>query len=295
MKNVLLWIASASAICLFAVMLYARIVGRRRQNSIKQNVQIGEVQRREQEENALTKEAPDQKEQTEEVRQLETACEKDPAEKQKRLEQLREQLCQQRAEICRMEYRQNCAALLEGLSGGIQELLALENRHCPQENSFCRRLTIAMGNESMRFRIDHRKAAAMPAQLSLEEEAADEETLCNVIRMESLLHPAPALDLPWDALVDQLLPCLSELMLSAEENRAADCRRLLAELRGILSAFGIEPVWYHDEVIQSHADMQLDYVINTRLYTSPALYYHTGERYVHIGAPGRTNEQGKLE
>lgn len=291
MKVAFLWIASAIAVCLVGGMLHFRSVRRRRKNVITLTTILPdqEAQRKEQDAPASIEETPDQ-----EAQQQENVCEEDPAEKQKRLKQLREQLCQQRAEICRMEHRQDCAVLMEGLSSGIQELLALENRPCPQEANFCRQLVIAMENESMRFRMDHRKAPTVPKPLSPEEEAADEEALRNTILMERILHPVPALDLPWDALIDELLPCLSKLMLAAGENRAEDCRKLLAEQRSILSAYGIEPIWYRDEVIQSHPDMQWDYV-HSGPYPAPTLYYHTGDRYFRIGTPGRADENGTTD
>ncbi len=213
-----------------------------------------------------------------------------PTEQQRLLEQLR----QQREEIALANYRQDCAALFSGLSGGIQALLAQENRPCSRDSVFCRRLQVSAENESLGSRLVSRKPMQSPEPISPETEVADEETLREMIRAEKSRCPDPVVVLHWEKLTDELAPCLESLMRSAEEGKAEDCRAGLKELRRILETHHIYPVWYHDEAVQQNEDMQWDYIFSPS-YPVPTLYYRLNAEYIRVGVPGRAEAKTENE
>jgi len=202
-------------------------------------------------------------------------------EKQRLLEQLR----QQREKTALSNYRQDCAVLFDGLSGGIQDLLAQENRPCSRDSVFCRRLQVSAENESMDSRLHSRKPRQSPEPISPEIEAADEEALREMIRVEKSQYREPVVVLPWEKLIEELVPCLEKLMRSADDGKAEDCREALKELRRILELHHICPIWYDDEMVKQNEVMQWDY-ISASTYPVPALYYKTETEYIRVGAPG---------
>lgn len=251
MKTMLLWLLGSLAVCLAGWRLYLLLTkdpGGKRKPPVKE---------------------PPPKE------------EPPPTEQQRLLEQLR----QQREEIALANYRQDCAALFSGLSGGIQALLAQENLSFSEDSEFCAFLAISVENKSLKYRIASRKSMKSPEPVSPETEAADEDTLREMIRVEKTQCPDPVVALPWEKLIAELVPCLESLMRSAEEGKAEDCRAALKELRRILAAYHIYPIWYQDEVVQKDENMQWDYTFAPS-YPVPALYYHADARYIRVGAPG---------
>lgn len=209
-------------------------------------------------------------------------------ERQRLLKQLR----QQREEIAHEKYRQACAALFEGMSGGIQELFAQEKRPCSREPVFCRRLLVSAGNESLGSRIQSRPVFQEPEPVSLETESADEETLREIIRVEKSQCFSPVVEIPWDVLMEPLLDCLEQLLCAAEEDRAADCRRGLDQMRRILAGCNIYPVWYGEDSVQDQPSLQRNF-IRTSSYPVPALYYRSEEIWVPVGRPGHTGAEEK--
>lgn len=196
-------------------------------------------------------------------------------------------LRQHREEMALARYRQDCATLFSSLSGGIQAILAQESRTCPRDAVFCHRLAVAAENESLLFQIESRKERQVPNPITPEEAEAAPETIREIIRVETLQSPVPGVKLPWETLMEQLLPCLEALPEAAEADRAEDCRGLLAQLRKILADYSIYPVWYHDSVVQHTPVMQLDY-ISRPAYPVPVLYYREHDTYIRIGATGCT-------
>lgn len=209
-------------------------------------------------------------------------------ERQRLLKQLR----YQREEIAHTNYQQACVALFEGMSGGIQDLLAQEKRSCPRETVFCRRLLVSAENESLGSRIQSRPIFQEPEPISQETESADEETLREIIRVEKSQCFTPVVSIPWDVLMDPLLDCLGQLLLAAEENRAADCRQCLERLRRILAECHIYPVWYDEDTVQGQPSLRKNF-IRTSSYPVPALYYRFEEIEIPVGRPGQTGAEEK--
>lgn len=252
MNTILLWLLGSFSVCLAGWMLY-RFTHKKPSEEPRQK-----------EEQSPTEEKPPV-----------------PTEKQRLLEQLR----RQREEIALANYRQDCAMLFSGLSGGIQALLALENLSLFEDSEFCALLAISAENQSLRHRLAFRKPRQNPEPISPETEAADEETLRKMLQAEKSRCPDPVVTLHWEELTEKLMPCLERLMRLAEESKAADCRAALKELRRTLADYHIYPIWYQDEVVQKDEDMQWDYT-SAPTHPIPALYYHADARYIRIGAPG---------
>lgn len=210
------------------------------------------------------------------------------SERQRLLKQLR----QLREEIAHEKYRQACAALFEGMSGGIQELFAQEKRPCSRETVFCRRLLVSAGNESLGSRMQSRPVFQEPEPISQETELADEETLREIIRVEKSQCFTPVIKIPWDVLMEPLLNCLGQLLGAAEEGRAADCRQDLEQLHRVLAECHIYPVWYDEDTVQDQPALQRNF-IQTSSYPVPALYYRFEETEVSVGRPGYTGTEKK--
>ena len=206
---------------------------------------------------------------------------KEQTEQQKLLERLGE-LRKERYDLKR---RQNSYALLKDLSGAIQEMLGLEKVSFSQESEFCRQMEAIAQNWSVGYKIDCRQVSPEPEPFSKEIEEADVEELKRLIRKEEKQRCIPAIDWPWDALIDELLPCLEKLMNSAQNLNATDCRYQLEKIGERLKAYSINPVWYHDEIVRTHPDLEQDYV-PTQAYAIPALFLHIDEEYIRIGAYG---------
>lgn len=207
-------------------------------------------------------------------------------------QQLIQQLLQQRKELAVLIYRQDCGNLFHNISACLQDLLAQEQRSCSREDLFCRRLTICINNKSLDYRISTRETMQEPKPLSYEEATADATILrAKIIREKSQYSP-PMIDIPWDSLMESLLPCLEQLILSAEAGQAEECRHLLAQMQQHLAAHRIFPLWYHEETVQQDPEKRRDFVKGAS-YSIPALYYRMANRYIHIGAPGCTGEQSE--
>lgn len=212
------------------------------------------------------------------------------SEQQQALAQLR----QHRENISLAHYRYDCAALFSSLSGGIQAILAQESRPCPRDAVFCHRLAVTAENESLLFQIESRKERQVPNPITPEEAEAAPETIREIIRVETLQSPIPGVKLPWETLMEQLLPCLEALPEAAEADQAEDCRGLLTQLRKILADYSIYPIWYHDSVVQHDPVMQLDY-ISRPAYPVPVLYYRNNDTYIRIGSTGCTGTISEKE
>lgn len=197
------------------------------------------------------------------------------------------QLLQQREEIAMLQYRQSCGAWFEEISSGIQDLLAQANRPCSQDRVFCRRLEVCAENESLRSKMEWRPAMQKPEPVSAQEQAADAEQLQEMIRVEKSKCHSPAVELPWEDLMNAVHPCLEALLQAAGEGRAEVCRGTLTELQDILSRWGIRAVWYSGQLVQQHPSMKKNYVI-AKSYPVPALFYCEGEEMLRIGGPGYT-------
>lgn len=207
-------------------------------------------------------------------------------------QQLTQQLLQQRKELAVLIYRQDCGKLFHNISACLQDLLAQEKRPCPREDLFCRRLTVCINNKSLDYRISTRETMQEPKPLSYDEATADATILrAKIIREKSQYSP-PMIDIPWDSLMESLLPCLEQLILSAEAGQAEECRNLLDQMQQHLAAHEIFPLWYQEEPVQQDSEKRWDFVNGTS-YSIPALYYRMDNRYIHIGAPGCTGDQSE--
>ena len=202
-------------------------------------------------------------------------------------QQLLLQLIQQREENALLQYRMDCAALFEGLSGAIQNMFAFEQFPDSSDAVLCARLEFIAENESLLYRIASRKNRQEPAVLSPETENTDEETLRNMLQAEKNSVFFPSVTLYWEELTTELLPCLENLVQAAKCGQAQDCKQMLCELRSILEAYSIFPVWYHEKIVQENTKMQWDY-IDSSSYPVPALYFRTETEYIHVGASGCT-------
>lgn len=209
-------------------------------------------------------------------------------------QQLLYQLAQQRQELVRLQYRQDCGALFTEMSGGIQDLLAQGKRPCPQDRVFCRRLVISAENESLRSKMEMRPVLRQSEPIPAEIQTADEETLQEIIRVEKSKVYVPMVEISWDVLMEALLPCVEKLIQAAEENCARECRQALAELQAILAASGISTVWYSDERVQNDPDLQRNYR-PAKSYPVPVLYYDTGEKVIAVSKPGYTGATKQSE
>lgn len=202
-------------------------------------------------------------------------------------EQLLEQLRCQREKTALLQYREECGRLFMGLSRGIQTMLALASRTDMKERSFCRRVSICVENEGIAYQIVRRELPCAPQPISPEEEAADAEALQKLIRREQRQHFVPAVVIDWDRLMEELLPCLEDILRLAEEFQAEACRNQLEKLEKILAGYDIHPIWYRDNRVQQNADMQWDYV-ETEADPMPALYHCREGKYTRVGSPGYT-------
>ena len=267
MKTYILWIIGILAVCSAGYVLY-RILLQKLTMKTPSPVQPGDT--------ADSEEKPERKEKTE-------TAEVPLTEKQ----QLLLRLTQQREERALLQYRLDCAALFEGLSGAIQNMFAFEKFPDSTGPILCARLEFCADNESVLYRISSRKMLQKPEPLSPETENADEETLQNMLQEEKNRIFMPSVVIHWEELIHRLLPCMEQLVQAAKDSRAKDCKNLLADLRHILASYGISPVWYHEDAVQNNTKMQWDY-IDSPSYPVPALYYRTDNEYIHVGTSGCT-------
>ncbi len=262
MKTYILWIAGLLAICIIGLVLYLILRRKHKKEALPHGTPIVPID-------------------------LEETYAEKTNNKLSEKQQLLLQLMQQREENTLLQYRLDCAALFEGLSGAIQNMFAFEKFPDSTGPLLCARLEFCTDNESVLYRISSRKILQKPEPLSQETENTDEETLRNMLQEEKNSIFIPSVVIRWEELIDVLLPCLEQLVQAAKDGHAQDCKNLLAELKHILASYGISPVWYHEDVVRSNAKMQWDY-IDSSSYPVPALYYHTDNEYIHIGISGCT-------
>lgn len=222
--------------------------------------------------------------QTEQPRTEEPKSHEQPTREQALLEVLQ----QQRTLAVELACRDSCGRLFRDLSACIQNLLAQEQRSCSKDSVFCRRLTVIAENESLSFRLETREPRPMPLPLTEEEKNADAETLEALLQQE---QPAsrPAADFPWEKVVEDLLPCLENLLRFSEAGDAAKCREQLKALRETLERHSIHPLWYQ-ELEEPMQEVLYWKFVHAPGYPIPALFYQTEGQSIHVGTPGRTGE-----
>lgn len=207
---------------------------------------------------------------------------------------LKKQLQEQRKELVKLQYQQDCGMLFHGISGCLQDMLGQASNPNADKSEFCSDIIFCARSEGLNRRIETRKKLRKPLPLTSEEKSADAETLRATIFRERNMQPMPKIVIPWDMLMEQLLPCVKSILQAAEVQDNEACKAQLTQLTAILAAYDIYPIWYQDSTIQDNAEMQLDFV-NTPGYPIPVLYYWDKGRYIRVGALGSTGENIQIE
>lgn len=271
MKKEILWLLS---IC--AVLLVTTILCRRHQNKTTYKCQQQPVPENKPDVKIIGEEIPDIPETSNQPDEEESPEKVAEAERQ----ELLTQLGKVREEATLRKYRQDCASLFKELSGGIQEFLALETQ--PMSETYCDELTLIVDNENMAYRIRRRKPMKSPEVVPPE---ASAEELRHMICLEQWEIFVPTIDIPWENVVEELLPCLNEMIRAAENQQSEVCQAQIRQIRLILKKNNIFPIWHDDEIIKNNAVMRWDFAEDGNI-PIPALYYHVDDQYVSVGVPG---------
>lgn len=202
---------------------------------------------------------------------------------------LKKQLQEQRKELAMLRYQQDCGVLFHDISGCLQDMLGQAAYPNTDESEFCSDIIFCARSEGLRRRIVTRKKLQEPLPLTSEEESADAEVLQAMILRERNMQPMPEIVIPWDMLMEQLLPCVKSILQAAESQDHEACKAQLTQLTDILAVYDIYPIWHQDSPVRDNAEMQLDFV-NTFGYPIPVLYYWSKGRYIRVGALGSTGE-----
>jgi len=219
--------------------------------------------------------------------------EKEPPEKVEEptgQQKLLQQLTALRKHQAQLQYRQDCAAFFLEISGCIQDWLAQEVRSCSKDSVFCRRLAVAAENESLTYRMESRKQPPQPRPVTEVEATMEEQALEALLEQEDRQYTPAVVDIPWDAVVQALLPFLEGILRWAENADAGKCREGLKQLREILTEQNIQVLWYQDPAVGNNDERYWDFV-HTGGYPIPALYYRADDQFIHVGVPGRTGEE----
>lgn len=203
---------------------------------------------------------------------------------------MRKMLAERRKESAQLQYRKNCAALFEKLSCGIQNLLAQEERDCPGDKVFCKRLSMIIENESMDYLINNQKSQPTPLPLTEEEKLADLEMLEELIRVEAEKNPPLKFDIPWEKIVEEVVPVLRTLMDASVKEDAEICRNGLRELKTILQNYHIYVTYYSEELAQKYPETEQDFM-EEGPYAIPVMYYVNGTNRVRMGESGRMKKK----